>query len=205
MRLRFQQDPDPVDIDLGENWRFRHFSPYGGAFGSLCGWEGRSICWPHPGSTVKKVLPNTPLRIAAEHDACGHHDAALDALAGGTRAGDLECMGWLGLRLLTGDRAPAYPAEGEQLLAEAAARGNAWAANRAAAMLALGVGVPPDWPKALQWLVRAAQAGHEKSRSQLLGLAGESIAINGARDGSSWSELAARIDLAAWRSSPPPR
>lgn len=154
---------------------------------------------------MKKVLPKTPLRTAAEHDACGHHDAALDALAGGTRAGDLECMGRLGLRLLTGDRAPAYPAEGEQLLAEAAARGNAWAANRAAAMLALGVGVPADWPKALQWLVRAAQGGHEKSRSQLLGLAGESIAITGGRDGPSWSELAARIDLAVWRSSPPPR
>jgi hypothetical protein len=147
------------------------------------------------------------LHAAAEHDACGRHDAALDALARGTHAGDLECMAWLGLRLLTGDRAPRYPTEGEKLLAEAAERGNAWAANRAAAMVALGAGVPADWPIALQWLVKAAQGGHAPSRSQLQGLAGAPADVTSptARRDSWWSELAARIDLASWRVSPPER
>jgi hypothetical protein len=158
---------------------------------------------PKPGRTAVRG----ELHAAAEHDACGRHDAALDALARGTRAGDLECMAWLGLRLLTGDRAPRYPAEGEKLLAEAAERGSAWAANRAAAMLALGAGVPADWPMALQWLVKAAQGGHTPSQDQLSGLAGASAdgSRPTARHGSSWSELAARIDLASWRTSPPAR
>jgi prolyl 4-hydroxylase len=156
---------------------------------------------------MKTALPTSELLAAAEHDACGRHDDALDALARGTRAGDLECMARLGLRLLTGDRAPPYPAEGEQLLAEAAERGSAWAANRAAAMLALGAGVPADWPRALQWLVQAARAGHEPSQSQLLGLADSpaDVTESATRTGPWWNALATRIDLSAWRSSPPPR
>jgi prolyl 4-hydroxylase len=154
---------------------------------------------------VKPALPASDLLAAAEHDACGSHDAALDALARGTQAGDLECMGRLGLRLLTGDRAPCIPAQGQQLLAEAAERGSGWAANRAAAMLALGVGVRPDWPMALQWLVKAAQIGDHAAQSQLLGLADAPATAPAAGHSHYWSDLSLRINLSAWRTSPPPR
>src|SRR5262245_41699251 len=103
------------------------------------------------------------LQLAAEHDAQGRHDDAVDVLARGASTGDAECMAWLGFRLLTGDRAPSMPAEGWSLLTEAGQRGSAWAANRIAALLALGVHAPPDWHAALEWLVRAALQDHAAS------------------------------------------
>jgi prolyl 4-hydroxylase len=129
------------------------------------------------------------LQLAAEHDAQGRHDQAVDVLAGGASAGDMECMAQLGFRLLTGDRAPAMPVEGSSLLTEAGQRGSAWASSRTAALLALGVHAPPD-----------------ASRQQLLALADEALVAQ-ARPGTAphWKELAASIDLDAWRRSPAAR
>jgi prolyl 4-hydroxylase len=147
------------------------------------------------------------LQLAAEHDAQGRHDDAVDALAHGASAGDAECMAQLGFRLLTGDRAPSMPVEGSSLLVDAGQRGSAWASNRTAAMLALGVHTPPDWHTALDWLVRAAMQGHSASRQQLLALAGDEALVAQAGRSSTppWKELAASIDLDAWRRCAPAR
>src|SRR5690348_93194 len=90
-------------------------------------------------SAMTQASGKRDLQLAAEHDAQGRHDEAVDVLAHGASAGDAECMAQLGFRLLTGDRAPHLPADGSSLLVDAGQRGSAWASNRTAAMLALGV------------------------------------------------------------------
>ena len=66
-----------------------------------------------------------------------------------------ECTARLGLRLLTGDRAPLLPDEGLRFLAEACEQGSGFAAARGAAIMALGVQVPQNWKLALEWLAMA--------------------------------------------------
>ena len=96
---------------------------------------------------------------AARFDAAGQHDEAVNELARGTRAGDHDCMRLLGLRLLSGDRAPLLPAEGLSFLADLCAQQQGEGAARAAGVLALGVRAPADWNQALEWLRRSAEAG----------------------------------------------
>jgi prolyl 4-hydroxylase len=147
------------------------------------------------------------LQKAAAHDLAGHHDEAINALARGTSAGDLECMAVLGLRLLTGDRAPRLPAEGLSFLSDAADRGAGGAAARMAAITALGLVAPPDWLTARDWLCKAAGKGWPQAQRQLLALCDdrELAARASASPGPLWKQLAAAIDLDAWRRSPPPR
>jgi prolyl 4-hydroxylase len=144
------------------------------------------------------------LELAGQHDAAGHHDEAINALARGTRSGDLECMTWLGLRLLSGDRAPLLPGEGLRFLADAWERGSGAAAARAAALLALGGRIPPNWSLARDWLVRAAQHGWQPARRQLLALCDDrELAAHAQTTGAPcWERLARAIDLDAWRHYP---
>jgi prolyl 4-hydroxylase len=150
-------------------------------------------------------MPHPDLLLAAEHDAAGRYNDAINALACGTRAGDVECTTRLGMRLLTGDRAPPMPAEGLQFLADAWAMGSGEAANRAAAVLALGVLTPPNWNLAREWLVKAAEKDSVPAQQQLLVLCDDPELVVRAKAAANplWKQLAAAIDLDAWRRSPP--
>ena len=116
--------------------------------------------------------------MAAEHDAAGRYDEAINALARGTQAGDLVCKTRLGRRLLAGDRAPALPAEGARLLHEAAVAGTPEAAAGMAALTALGHYFKQSWEGGLRWLMAAAEQGWEPARLQLRVLAGGAPHIN---------------------------
>jgi len=149
-------------------------------------------------------LASTHLTSAAQYDAAGNHDEAINELARGTSAGDPACTEALGIRLLTGDRAPQLPAEGLRFIDEACQRGFGAGAARAAGWTALGVAVAPDWSGALDWLCRSAEAGWQPSRSQLLALCDDrELASRGASSPKFWRQLAAAVSLADWRRAPP--
>jgi len=131
------------------------------------------------------------LTVAAEHDAAGRHDEAINALARGTGSGDVGCKTQLGKRLLAGDRAPALPAEGARFLYEAAVAGGPEAAARMAALSGLGHHFPHSWPNAMRWLVVAAKRGWEPARGQLRVLADGTPEI----DLASWSTVPTGRDL----------
>ena len=133
---------------------------------------------------------------AAEHDAAGRHDEAIDELASATQAGDIEAMTELGKRLVIGDRAPLLPADGKRFLADAMQAGSSEAAVRLATMAALGAYTAQSWSDALGLLVRAAEQGSDSARSQLCVLAG--CPPPDASPAEGWRGLAERIDLRAW-------
>src|SRR5690606_32151964 len=110
--------------------------------------------------------------LAAQHDAAGRHDEAIDELARATQAGDIEAMTELGKRLVVGDRAPLLPEDGARFLADAMRAGSTDAALRLAAMAALGAHMEQSWGVALGLLVRASEQGSEPARGQLRVLAG---------------------------------
>ena len=76
-------------------------------------------------------------------------------------------------------------------LAEAAEAGDGAAAARLAVLTGMGLGVPPDWDRAMALLGRAAELGFEPAGDQIALLAGPS-ADRG-------------IDIAAWLNAPRPR
>ena len=139
--------------------------------------------------------------LAAEHDAAGRHDEAINALARAAQAGDADSMTELGKRLISGDRAPLLPRDGTGLLIDAMRAGSAEAAMRLAVLAALGAYRDRSWSEALALLVRAAEQGSSSARGQLLLLAGRPPA--GAAPPEGWRGLAERIDLAAWLVPPP--
>ena len=153
------------------------------------------------------ATPPSELAIAADHDAAGRHHEAIDALARGTRAGNLACMRQLGKRLLAGDRAPLLAAEGARFLWDAANQGDAEAASRIAALTALGQYFGPSWPDALRWLVLAAERQWGPAQGQLLALADIAAGSDGAQSPGreDWSRVATRIEVTPWQSSPPGR
>jgi hypothetical protein len=133
-------------------------------------------------------------QLAAEHDAAGRHEQAINALAVAARAGDVDAMADLSRRLIVGDRAPYLPVQGAGLLAEAAHGGSADALSCLACLTALGAHVPQSWQGALGYLVRAAELGSESARGQLRLLSSQ--AANSRAD--DWRELAYGIDLSRW-------
>ncbi len=151
--------------------------------------------------------PHSELALAAQHDAAGRYDEAINALARGTGAGDLACKTQLGKRLLAGDRAPALPPEGARFLLEAAAQGEPEAAARIAALTALGLYCKQSWHEALRWLTVAAQRHWQPARGQLLALADIAAGASGssADSGTTWSDLATRIDIANGWTNPSSR
>jgi len=151
--------------------------------------------------------PDTHLARAGELDAAGNHGEAINELARGTRKGDARCTRALGLRLLMGDRAPFLPQDGLRFLDDACGRGLPEAAARAAGILALGVHVAPNWPFALEWLVRSASARWQPAQRQLLALCDDrELATHAARDSTNvdWRAVAAAVKLDDWRASPAP-
>jgi prolyl 4-hydroxylase len=148
--------------------------------------------------------PHPELALAAQHDAAGRHDEAINALARGTGAGDATCTKQLGVRLLTGDRAPLLPAQGLDFLAEACEKGEGEAAARAAGVIALGANLPSDWVAAMDWLRRSAIAGWAPAQQQLLALCDDRPLAerSAAAVKVDWQQIVAAVDLARWRTAP---
>src|SRR4051812_21319481 len=96
--------------------------------------------------SLESATTSPVLLAARELDAAGRHDDAINALAAGTRGGDLDAMAELGHRLLAGDRAPKAPDHALPFLAGAARGGHGRALARMAALSAAGAYVPQDWP-----------------------------------------------------------
>src|SRR5690606_23003470 len=68
------------------------------------------------GGATGEVLMTAATALAAQHDAAGRHDEAVNELARATQAGDIDAMTELGKRLVLGDRAPLLPDEGARFL-----------------------------------------------------------------------------------------
>ncbi|RYZ68134.1 MAG: 2OG-Fe(II) oxygenase, partial [Proteobacteria bacterium] len=155
-------------------------------------------------SEPEAVSPSAWRMRASAWDARGNHDEAINELARGTKAGDVACTRDLGVRLLLGDRAPLLPREGLNFLGEACDRGLGEAAARAAGILALGVHTAPDWPLALAWLARSANAGWQPARAQLRALCDDDAlaALSTEASFTGWNALATAIRLDDWRRAP---
>lgn len=153
-------------------------------------------------------MTNSPwLQRALEFDGADNPSAALDELSRGTNHGDAASARALGLRLLTGDRAPLLPEAGLQFLGEACDAGLPEAAARAAGLLALGIRTPPSWSLAFNWLARAAHGGWEPARRQLLALCGDRalVARFAAQPANAdWAAIARAVRHDDWRRSPAP-
>jgi prolyl 4-hydroxylase len=154
---------------------------------------------------VSEADSNEYLSRADACDAAGDHDGAINALALGTQKKDPRSTRQLGLRLLTGDRAPLLPAEGLRFLGDACDGGLPEAAARAAGILALGVSVTPNWPLALAWLGRSAAGGWDPARRQLLALCDdrELAARAAASSQPDWRAVISAVRLEDWRRAPP--
>lgn len=136
-------------------------------------------------------------QLAAEFDAAGRHDDAVNVLAVAARGGDVQAMTVLSQRLIVGDRAPYLPAQGAVLLADAARAHNVDAMNCLACLMALGTHVPQSWNGALSWLARAAELGSPAAQAQL-----RLLSRRPAVDAGDWRSLARAIDLSSWLSPP---
>ncbi len=86
-----------------------------------------------------------------------------------------------------------------QALAEAAEAGDGAAAARLAVLTAMGLGVAPDWGRAMELLGRSASLGFEPARDQI------ALLLAGTPAPGDWLEAARRIDVALWLNAPRPR
>jgi hypothetical protein len=134
---------------------------------------------------------------AAEHDAAGRHDDAVDELAKAAQRGDIDATTELGKRLITGEHGLHLPQDGTRLLLDAVAAGGTEAAIRLATLAALGIYVEQSWPHALGLLVSAAENGSGSARAQLQIFARQRLTDGDPASGE-WRGLAERIDLATW-------
>jgi hypothetical protein len=141
------------------------------------------------------------IALAAQLDAEGRHDDAVDELAQATQKGDLEAMTALGKRLVSGDRAPLLPDDGVKLLLDAAAAGSAEAALRMATLAALGAHTKQDWGEALGFLVVAAERASQAAAGALATLA--RLPPGTAPHAGDWRHVARGIDLGFWLGVPP--
>jgi prolyl 4-hydroxylase len=136
---------------------------------------------------------------AANHDASHRYDEAVNTLARGVKAGDVECMTRLGKRLFAGDAAPHMPREGVGFLIDAARAGSAEAPALLAVLLAAGTFMQQDWSQGLSALVLAAERGWEPAREQLRVAAPDrSLASAAATSTDLWKQLAKSVAAAPW-------
>ena len=147
---------------------------------------------------------------AANHDASHRHDEAVNSLARGVKAGDVESMTRLGKRLFTGDAAPCLPREAIGFLIEAAKAGGAEAPAILAVLSAVGAYMRQDWREGLSALVLAAERGWEPARLQLRVLAVDrklaAAAPELARTSSNiWKQLGSSVAAGPWHAAREPR
>ena len=118
--------------------------------------------------------------------------------------GDVVAMRLLGSRLLTGDRIPHEPREGFSWIGRGAAGGDVAALELMATLTGIGAFAPQSWPDAFHFLSQAAERGGASAQAQIRLLAAGPNAAAPINVTESWSDLAGRIDVAAWI-APPPR
>lgn len=132
---------------------------------------------------------------------------AVGVLRAAADAGDVASIVELGRRLLVGRDAPFSPEEGVRYITRAAERHDAEALNVMATLSGGGVwGVPHSWPRALDYLVAAAEAGSADARAQLCLIAGDADGVALARTNGTpdiWSRLRHSVNLETWVTSPP--
>ena len=118
--------------------------------------------------------------------------------------GDAAAMRILGSRLLIGDRAPLEPKEGYAWIDRGAAGGDLAALELMATLTGIGAFAPQSWPAAFAFLRQAAERGGASAQAQIRLLAAGPEAAAPIESADSWTDLARRIDVAAWI-TPPPR
>jgi prolyl 4-hydroxylase len=144
---------------------------------------------------------------AANHDASHQHDDAINSLARGARAGDVESTTRLGKRLLVGDSAPYLPLQGARFLIDAAKAGGAEAPAILAVLSAAGAHVRQSWHEGLSALVLAAERGWLPAREQLgvlavdrdLAAAAPALAPS---DSKVWKRLGQSVAAGPWHVAP---
>jgi prolyl 4-hydroxylase len=106
-------------------------------------------------------------------------------------------MAQLGGRLLSGDGVAFDAAAGARLILKAAEGGDGFACAVAAVLYARACSGRSDWPRALDFLQRSAELGHQPARAQLRLLSGYKAGID-------WKKLRRAVDIEAWRNIPAP-
>jgi hypothetical protein len=127
----------------------------------------------------------------------GRNAEGAQVLGQSAAAGHVPSMSQLGGQLLTGQGVAFDAAAGSRLILRAAERGDGFACARAAVLYARACSGQPDWPRALDYLQRAAEAGFQPARAQLRLLSGYKAGID-------WKKLRSAVDIAAWRDLPEP-
>ena len=100
----------------------------------------------------------------------GKSDEAVGWMRRAAVAGDFRAKTILAMRLVSFN--PLDVVEGAKWAREAATEGSPDAARVLALLSTEGLGVPPSWPAALDWLERAAILGHRRAWSELAALSG---------------------------------
>lgn len=171
---------------------FLEVAPYRGIAHCRAGMKARLPSQPPEGMSDACIE-------AARLDRVGQHLEAIAVLSRGAAAGDLLAKRTVGLRILLGDRAPSLGSEGARLLLEAAAEGDARAAELSAIIFGAGVHCTQNWDVALQWLQRAAELGSVRSRGALAALCADrdqaAQASQADPPGELWNALCEHIDL----------
>jgi hypothetical protein len=140
---------------------------------------------------------NSAVALAAEHEAAGRYEDAVDALARAAQGGDVEATTELGKHLILGDLGPHLPQDGTRLLVDAVAAGSVEGALRLATLAALGTYVKQSWSRALGLLLFAAEKGSPAARGQLQ-LFARRRPTDGESPAEEWRRLAESIDFATW-------
>ena len=125
----------------------------------------------------------------------GRHADGVQVLGQAAGAGHVPAMSLLGAQLILGRAVQSDPLTGIRLIMAAADRGGGYACATAATFFASGLSGRVDWPKGLDYLLRAAELGFEPAQQQLRLLAGK-------RAGKDWRALRRAIDIEAWRKFP---
>jgi hypothetical protein len=133
----------------------------------------------------------------------GLHAEAVTALNLAAQGGHVPAMSLLGAQVFSGRGAPPDPVAGVGLIMAAAELGGGYACAMAAALVASGLSGAQDWPRALDYLQRAAELGYPPAQDQLRLLA-RAFGPVAARDGD-WAKLRRAVSLKAWRTPPAPR
>jgi prolyl 4-hydroxylase len=126
----------------------------------------------------------------------GRHVEGGRLLRQAAQGGHAPAMAAFGYQMLSGRGAPLDPVAGIRMTVAAADKGEAMACTVAAALVAAGVFGAPEWPRALDYLQRGAQAGYPLAQAQFRLLAG--------RTDDDWPGLRRAIDIDTWRMAPQP-
>ncbi len=121
-----------------------------------------------------------------ELQASGRHEEARAWLERAAQGGNADALTALGIDLLV--QAPRSPFDGVKAIVDAANGGGAQAMHIAAAMAAMGAGLPQNWDMAFDCLQQSAERGWTPGQDELRLLAGAQTDV--------WKDLRQRLDIA---------